>query len=223
MDELAAEMGTSKSIIYRYFTDKSGLQAAVGGAVLDDLRDVIAEATAGLTRPREQIAAMIDVYLEVVESSAHVYGFVTQPEATATAGALRGFVAETEDIVADALLPVLHPGGREDDGDRAVAALWASGVVGLTRASAERWIAARATRADRTDLAADLTADPAGSTAVEDVVAGLDRAALAAHLTDWLWEGAVGVARRRRAERERVTSTSPHQTAPDSPLPRGER
>jgi len=29
MDDLAAEIGTSKSIIYRYFSDKSGLQGAV--------------------------------------------------------------------------------------------------------------------------------------------------------------------------------------------------
>ncbi|MEE6281871.1 TetR/AcrR family transcriptional regulator [Georgenia sp. MJ170] len=215
MDELAAEMGTSKSIIYRYFTDKSGLQAAVGGAVIDGLRSAIAEATAGLTRPREQIAAMIEVYLGVVETSAHVYAFVTQPEATATAGALRGFIAETEDIVADALLPVLGPTGL-DDGDRALAALWASGVVGLARASVERWIAARVDAAP-TDHAADGPPETDAGHGIEDVIAGLDRAELAAHLTDWAWEGAAGIARRVRTGRESSVAPAPHQSPPPAP------
>lgn len=202
MDELAGQLGTSKSIVYRYFTDKSGLQAAVGAAVIDDLREVIAEATAGLTRPRELIAAMIDVYLGFVESSAHVYAYVTQPEAAA--GAVRGFVAETEDIVAEALLPVL--GSEEDDDARAVAALWASGVVGLARASVERWVAARGGRGD----------------VVEDVIAGLDRTQLAAYLTDWLWEGAVGVARRLRTARPATPEPSvPGPTAPAPSPPAG--
>src|SRR5690606_41652154 len=36
--DLAAEIGTAKSILYRYFTDKSDLQGAVGTAVPDDIR-----------------------------------------------------------------------------------------------------------------------------------------------------------------------------------------
>ena len=208
MDEIAAEMGTSKSIIYRYFTDKSGLQAAVGGAVIDDLRGAIAEATRDATRPREQIAAMIDVYLGFVETSAHVYAFVTQPEATATAGALRGFIAETEDIVAQSLLLVLRPGDVAADDAQALAALWAAGAVGLTRAGVERWVAARASRTETGP-----TAEPADDTeplAVEHLIGALDRPALAAHLTDWLWEGATGVARRVRSAAVRPDQPSPH-------------
>ncbi|PYF98411.1 transcriptional regulator, TetR family [Georgenia satyanarayanai] len=188
MDDLAAEIGTSKSIIYRYFTDKSGLQGAVGAAVIDDLRAALGEVGERVTRPRDRIAAMVDVYLGIVESSAGVYAFVTQPEATATAGALRGFVAEIEDIVAEALLPVLRHGGGAAEEDHALAALWGAGVVGHVRSVAERWIAARST---------GLPADD-GAPAVEGGIAALDRAALAAHITDWLWTGAMGVARRSR-------------------------
>lgn len=196
MDDLAAEIGTSKSIIYRYFSDKSGLQGAVGAAVIDDLRAALGEVGERVTRPRDRIAAMVDVYLGIVESSAGVYAFVTQPEATATAGALRGFVAEIEDIVAEALLPVLRHGGGAAEEDHALAALWGSGVVGHVRSVAERWIAARSTTPL---LPADspLTADD-GAPAVEGGIAALDRAALAAHITDWLWTGAIGVARRSR-------------------------
>lgn len=213
MDDLAAEIGTSKSIIYRYFSDKSGLQGAVGAAVIEDLRAALGEVGERVTRPRDRIAAMVDVYLGIVESSAGVYAFVTQPEATATAGALRGFVAEIEDIVAEALLPVLRHGGGTAPEDRALAALWGAGVVGHVRSVAERWIAARgATALPPADSAPPAeSAPPAGSAvpadgvlpadgapAVEGGIAAMDRAALAAHITDWLWTGAMGVARRSR-------------------------
>lgn len=39
MDEIAGAIGTSKSIVYRYFTDRTGLQTAIGEAVLVDLGD----------------------------------------------------------------------------------------------------------------------------------------------------------------------------------------
>ncbi|MBD8061836.1 TetR/AcrR family transcriptional regulator [Oceanitalea stevensii] len=196
MDDLAAEIGTSKSIIYRYFSDKSGLQGAVGAAVIEDLRGALGVVSQRVTRPRDRIAAMVDVYLGIVESSAGVYAFVTQPEATATAGALRGFVAEIEDIVAEALLPVLRHGGGAAQEDHALAALWGAGVVGHVRSVAERWIAARSLTPEGAADSRAVTAD--GAPAVEGGIATLDRAALAAHITDWLWTGAMGVARRSR-------------------------
>ena len=186
MEEIASEIGTSKSILYRYFTDKTGLQTAVGHAVLDRMRAALEEAAERAGGPREQITAMVTVYLEMVASSPHVYTFVTRPEGTSQAGELRGFVAEVNDLVAASLLPALR-GGEEgadlDDETLAVAQLWASGVVGLVRGAAERWVGEQ----------------------VDDAAAGVDAALarmtqqeLAAHLTAWLWDGAVGVTRRAR-------------------------
>lgn len=189
MDDLAAEIGTSKSILYRYFSDKVGLQGAVGGAVLHDLRESLAHAGEEVSRPRERLAAMVGVYLQMLESSANVYAFVTRPEAAAAAGQLRGFVAEIEDIVAEALLPVLLPEGTTPDPPQlALAATWAAGVVGLVRGSAERWVAARQ--------------DPQPSAPdgdVEQMVASLGRDELTEQITTWLWHGAGGIARRARS------------------------
>lgn len=190
MDDLAAEMGTSKSIIYRYFTDKSGLQGAVGSAVLEDLRSALEAVSEQVIRPRERIEAMVGVYLEVVETSPAVYAFVTRAEAPATAGEVRGFVAEVEDIVADSLLTVLRPRGDQEEADEALSALWAAGVVGLVRATVERWIAARAAT-DRPDR-------------IEEEIAAKDRDDLTTRITDWLWEGAAGVARRARHDHTRT-------------------
>ncbi|MFC4556314.1 TetR family transcriptional regulator [Georgenia faecalis] len=196
MDELAAEIGTSKSILYRYFTDKTGLQEAVGHAVLAWLRTALEEAGRSAREPRDRLAAMVEAYLEMVEASPHVYAFVTHADA-GTAGALRGFVADIEQVVAEALLPVLRlraPGeatstGRDAE-SRALAALWSAGMVGLVRGAAERW------RAEADD----------GGTG--GTIAAMDRARLAEHLTAWLWEGAAGVPRR---------TPTPATTRPETP------
>ncbi|MFH5821772.1 TetR/AcrR family transcriptional regulator [Georgenia sp. AZ-5] len=189
MEEIAGEIGTSKSILYRYFTDKIGLQTAVGQAVLGRMREVLEEAAARVGGPREQISAMVSVYLEMVASSPHVYAFVTRPE-PATAGTLRGFVAEVNDLVAESLLPALRGAaedaedGEVDDDTLAVAQLWASGVVGLVRGAAERWVGEQV--------------DPAGATGADAAMSRMTREELAAHLANWLWDGAVGVTRRAR-------------------------
>jgi AcrR family transcriptional regulator len=188
MDDIATEIGTSKSILYRYFADKTGLQVAVGQAVLGRMRDALEEAAARAGGPRERISAMVGVYLEMVDASPHVYAFVTRPEATA--GEVRGFVAEVADLVAEAVLPALRgdaPDRPEVEESTLVAArLWAAGVVGLVRGAVDLWLG------DRPDDAND--ADTPG-------VGRVPRQALAMHLSDWLWDGAVGVLRRARQSR----------------------
>lgn len=175
MEQIAAEAGTSKPIIYRYFTDKAGLQAAVGQAVIDDLGEAMQNAVSSERRPREQIAGMIAVYLDAVEASPNVFAFVAAADAE-TSGPMRGFIAEIEELVAHVVLPALRPSLPPSEADRALARIWAAGVVGLVRSSAECWLAAR----------------EAGRSAV----AGIDRDELTAHMTDWLWEGGMAVVRR---------------------------
>lgn len=190
MDELAAELGTSKSILYRYFTDKAGLQAEVGQLVLAELRAALHSAGRATRSPRDRLAAMVDTYLQMTKSSAPVYTFVTRPQDGRAAGDLRGFVTEVEKIVAHALLAVLVPAHRPPDPrDTELAAIWAAGMVGFVRGAAEHWMDARPT-------------DPAGVTPTHSD--------LTAHLTTWLWYGAAGVGRRAR-------STRPQPATPDPP------
>ena len=227
MDELAAAIGTSKSILYRYFTDKTGLQTAVGEEVLGRMRVALEEAAATAGGPRERISAMVAVYLEMVDRAPHVYTFVTRTETASSAGALRGFVAEVADLVVDSLLPALRgeePGDGPDDETLAVAHLWAAGVVGLVRGAAERWIASRVDRpgesgpatggpavgeptaggpgagapAASTGGAAASTGGMPTPTGAESVLAVMSREEMTTHLANWLWDGAVGVTRRAR-------------------------
>ena len=78
MEEIAAAAGTSKSIVYRYFSDKTGLQIAVAELVVGQIRDALEAVLQHVSTPREATSAMVAVYLEMIESSPHVYAFVTR-------------------------------------------------------------------------------------------------------------------------------------------------
>lgn len=135
MDEMAAAMGTSKSIVYRYFTDKSGLQAAVGIAVLDELAEALARAAEVQATPHDQVEAMVEVYVDTLTKSPNVYRYVTQPEGQPST--LATFISTVRDYVARPLREILVE--RGDDGDLATA--WAAGMVGFVRGAGEEWYA----------------------------------------------------------------------------------
>lgn len=171
MDEIAATAGTSKSIVYRYFSDKTGLQVAVGQAVVAQMHEALDAASRSSGTPREALRAMVDVYLEMVESSPNVYSFVTRPvseDASAQVGhfldAVAALVARPFARVLTAGTPVLH------------ADVWAAGAVGFVRGAGEWWLAHRE--------------DPDAPT----------RGELSDRVTAWLWTGPVGALARGRAD-----------------------
>lgn len=131
MDEIATHAGTSKSIVYRYFVDKPGLQLAVGEAVVAQMRDALETAATTATTPRDALRSMVAVYLEMIEHSPNVYYFVTR-----TAPGLP-FLDSMVEIVA-------LPFAQEMDADPVDAAAWGSGAVGFIRGAGEWWLAHRA-------------------------------------------------------------------------------
>lgn len=133
MDEMAAAMGTSKSIVYRYFTDKSGLQAAVGQAVLDEIADALAQASRAEGTAQQRMRAMVEVYVSTLTHSPNVYRFVTAQPGGATMSTFLSTVAEA---VASPLAELLG----EADPDGHLAALWATGMVGFVRGAGENWL-----------------------------------------------------------------------------------
>lgn len=133
MDELATAMGTSKSIVYRYFGDKAGLQAAVGEAVLEEMARAFIAAAEGAGPPRERLRAVVEIYISMLASSPNVYRFVVRFD---QAGAISTFVTQVQRYLARLLREVLS----DDGADLRLATPWAAGVVGFVRGVGEQWL-----------------------------------------------------------------------------------
>lgn len=163
MDEIAATAETSKSIVYRYFVDKAGLQAAVGEAVVAQMHTALESAVREAAGPRDALRSMIEIYLEMAEASPNVYWFVTRPVSEDASAPLGHFLESVAGLVA-------RPFGRLLTGAPEAAWLdvWAAGAVGFVRGAGEWWLAHRA--------------DPQAP----------DRAELTERVTAWLWAGPVG-------------------------------
>ncbi|WP_372456339.1 TetR/AcrR family transcriptional regulator [Cellulomonas chengniuliangii] len=200
MEEIAAAAGTSKSIVYRYFADKTGLQIAVAEAVVLQIQGALEGVLRVAPTPREGLRAMVAVYLEMIESSPHVYAFVTRDGSVESGGPLGHFLDSVTHLVAAPFLRGLtdesgsavrpdEPGlADEDDAEaarRALTEAWAAGAVGFVRGAGERWLAHRG--------------QPGNP----------DRETLTAQIAAWLWAGPVGLLAR---ELGRPAQTAPPKT-----------
>ncbi len=171
MDEIAAEAGTSKTVVYRHFADRAELYVAVCHRVASQLLPKLRGAIETSGRPREMVAAAIDTYLAFLEADPELYRFVVHgghqghhgqfgpSKSGDPLGNLSDLVGEQ---AAAAISVALQQAGR----DPAAAAPWGHSVVGMVRSAADWWL-----RADRPML----------------------RSELAAHLTDLAWAGLSGV------------------------------
>ena len=63
MDEIAAQAGTSKTVLYRHFGDKAGLYAAVVESVHDFILRTLPLDEASALEPRELVITLADAYL----------------------------------------------------------------------------------------------------------------------------------------------------------------
>jgi AcrR family transcriptional regulator len=164
MDEIAATAGTSKTVVYRHFTDRSGLHTAVCSRVAGQLTEALRAAMRSSEHPRGMLAAAIEAYLAFLEADPAVYRFVvSQRPGTPADG---DPITTLSDLVGDQAAAIVAAALRRAGADVTPAGPWGHGVVGLVRSAADWWL-----RAERP----------------------MPRGDLAAHLTDLAWAGLSGV------------------------------
>jgi AcrR family transcriptional regulator len=137
MDEIAAEAGVAKPILYRHFGNKDGLYAALVerymGALYDEADKALVE-----PNPRRRVAAAVGAFLAAVEREPQVFRFVRratteQREAAVVAGA---FVAGHAAKIAQTTRQDLERLGLDAD----AAEPWAHGIVGMMQFVAAWWL-----------------------------------------------------------------------------------
>ncbi len=148
MEDIAAAAGTSKSVFYRYFGDKAGLQLAVGEVVIGQMRDKLFEAARTAQSPRESLGAMVSAYLQMAQTSPNVYIFVTrtgtadaltEPTDPGSSAELAHFFQQITAMMEESMRTYLAQ--QETPPALVLAApLWPLAAIGMVRAAGERWI-----------------------------------------------------------------------------------
>lgn len=163
MDQVARYAGVSKTVLYRYFSDKAQLFAAAGDRVAETLLDAVVPAVARVREERALVAAAIDAYLGAIEAQPQLYAFVMgrgdQPGQHA-------LVMRSSSAIAAGLARVIGDRLRALGLDAGPAEPWAYGLVGMVQSVGDWWMSHERP---------------------------MSRAALTDYLTTLLWEGIRGV------------------------------
>lgn len=158
MDDIAAEAGTSKTVIYRHFEGRTGLYLAVVEAVDQRILSDLRKATDG-TDPDDivtLIGEMVDGFLGLVEKDHEIYRFVVTrpivdgPVDTDPVAGLAGLIGGE---LTDSITSYLTRRGQ----DTACAATWGHGLVGFIRGATDHWLSDTAPRS-RAQVVADVRA-----------------------------------------------------------------
>jgi AcrR family transcriptional regulator len=142
VDDVARSAGVSKTVIYRYFSDKDELVDAVleriSRTVL--LPRLLGEIAVEHSDDRAGLRAVISAFVSLIEDEPELYRFAYAQTGRSGRADL---VADTEHQIAQALGALmtsrLEAAGRPSE----AATTWAYGVVGMVQLSAHWWSTAR--------------------------------------------------------------------------------
>jgi AcrR family transcriptional regulator len=140
MDDIAAEAGVAKPILYRVFRDKAELYRSVGTAVAETMLVPALMAEMRSDRDsRQQAAAVIDAYLRVIETDPQLYRFVVHP-ALDDRPVSPELVRTYKQVIAEHLARLIGSRLRAGGLDSGAAEPWAHAVVGMVHEAGDWWL-----------------------------------------------------------------------------------
>jgi len=163
MEQIAAEAGVTKPIVYRHFRDRGDLVSAMAHRFADDLTGELAGTLNQPGDARQIMATTIDAYLAFVERDPDLYRFIVQeitpsPDAVSE---LTSFMREIGAQVAVVLGEQMRAAGVDSGGAEPMA----HGIVGMVHSAGDWWLQSRS----------------------------MPRARLVEYLTSLLWSGITGL------------------------------
>jgi AcrR family transcriptional regulator len=136
MDELAAEAGITKPILYSHFGDKAGLATALAERVAAELNRTIAASLSRMRDPSEMIAETIEAFCTFIQDEPELYRFLVHTaldHPTASGSKLVVDISQQVSVVLGSAL-------RQAGADSGAAEPWAYAIVGMALAGAGWWI-----------------------------------------------------------------------------------
>jgi AcrR family transcriptional regulator len=136
MDEIAAEIGVSKTVLYRYFVDKNDLTTAVmmrftQTTLIPNMAAALSSSLDGIDLTRE----VIRVYVETVAAEPEPYRFVM-----ANSSASNKVIADSERIIARMLAVMMRRRMQQAGMDTGGAEPWSYLIVGGVQLATHSWM-----------------------------------------------------------------------------------
>ncbi len=137
MDEIAAEIGVSKTVLYRYFVDKNDLTTAVmmrftQTTLIPNMAAALSSTLDGFDLTRE----IIRVYVDTVAAEPEPYRFVMANSSASK----NKVIADSEQIIARMLAVMLRRRMQADAMDTRGVEPWAFLIVGGVQQATHSWM-----------------------------------------------------------------------------------
>ncbi|SIR92806.1 TetR/AcrR family transcriptional regulator [Williamsia sterculiae] len=135
MDEIAGHIGVSKTVLYRYFTDRNDLNTAamirfIEVSLLPQITEMLTDDVDDFSLTKRAIAG----YVNAVADDRAIYSFVTSNNAGPAA------LADSEKLVAQLVMYAMTDRLLERDMDTAGVETWSYALVGAIRLATHWWM-----------------------------------------------------------------------------------
>jgi AcrR family transcriptional regulator len=151
MDEIAAEAGITKPILYSHFGDKAGLVQALAGRVARRLNRTVTDALTRSGEPRDVVGSTIEAFCTFIEDETELYRFLVQSARHDVDASGPRLLTDIGSQISVSLGSALRRAGA----DSGAAEPWAFAIVGMTFGGAAWWLQRRTMSKD--DLVGYLT------------------------------------------------------------------